>query len=109
MKPNKYQTKRFAAYDAADVELEYFDTKEAAEEWLTENDCDGISPEAESGDNWIAEIKWRSVFTISDRKEDFHEHTDDCPEDCDEEEWPYSSDFDYVGKTTFEEVDYDLP
>jgi hypothetical protein len=108
MKPNKYQTKKFAAYDAANAELNYFDTKEDVEKWLTENDYEGASEEAEAGDNWIAEIKWRSVFIVSDRKEDYHEHTDACPEDCDKEEWPYDSDFDYVGNTTYEEVEYDL-
>ena len=111
MKPNKNQTSKFVAYDAANGDLEYFDTKEKAEEWLTENDSEGVSEEAESGDNWIAEIKWRSVFTIIDMKSNYHEHTDepteDCLENCDKEEWPYDCDFDYVGNTTFEEVEYE--
>jgi len=108
MKPNKYQTSKFVAYDACNGDLEYFNTKEEAEDWLTENDCEGISKEAENGYNWIAEIKWRSVVIITDNKLNYHEHTDDCSEDCDKEEWPYDCDFDYIGNTTFEEVDYGL-
>jgi hypothetical protein len=107
MKSKKNQTKKFAAYDAADCDIEFFDTKEDAEKWLTQNDYDGVSEESVEGKNWIAEIKWRSVFYETDRKSDYHEHTDDCPENCNEQEWPYDSNFDSVGFIKYEEVEYD--
>ena len=34
-------------------------------------------------------------------------HTDECPEDCDEEEWPYSDDFDFVGNHWYEKIEWE--
>lgn len=34
-------------------------------------------------------------------------HTDECPDDCDEEEWPYDDDFDWIGHHSYEKIDWD--
>lgn len=107
MKPNKYQTKKFVAHDADNAEYEFFDTKEEAEAWLNQDQEEGLGVDACAGYNFIAEIKWRSVYHETDKKEDYHEHTDECPEGCEEEELPFDSDFDSVGVIKYEEVEYD--
>lgn len=105
MKPkNDY---RYVAYDAANGEYEEFKTVKEAEDWLTENDYESISDEACDGRNYIAEIQYRSVVTKIAEKSDYHVHTDDCPEDCDGEEWPFDDDFDWVGCQTFEKIEWD--
>lgn len=98
---------RYVAYEAANGEYEEFKTLKEAEDWLTENDYEGISDEACDGRNYIAEIQYRSVVTKIAEKSDYHVHTDECPEDCDEEEWPYDDDFDWVGRQTFEKIEWD--
>lgn len=98
---------RYVAYDAANGEYEEFDTIKNATDWLTENDGEGISEEACNGQNFIAEIQYRSCVTQTDCKENYHQHTDQCPEDCDEEVWPHSDDFDWVGVHRYEKVDYE--
>ena len=105
MKPNKNQTKRFVAYDSDNGEYEEFNSKEEAEKWLNEGQEDVLGVDACDGYNFIAEIKWRSVFYETDNKENYHEHTDECGEDCDEEEWPYNSDFDRIGESKYEDVE----
>lgn len=97
---------RYVAYDATNGEWEEFETLKAAEDWLTENDGDGISEEACNGQNYIAEIQFRSAVTVIDGKDNYHVHTDDCPEDCDEEEWPHNNDFDWVGKHSYTKIDW---
>jgi hypothetical protein len=94
------------AYDANETEYAQFETKEEAEKWLTRWDDgdEGITMEAVEGDNIIAEIKWRSQVTVTDTKANYHVHTDECGEDCEEEEWPYCSDFNWVGKHEYVEV-----
>ena len=98
---------RYVAYDAANGEYEEFETLREAEEWLTDGDAEGISEEACNGQNYIAEIQYRSTVTITDRKEDYHVHTDECMEDCNEEEWPYCDDFDLIGTHSYEKIDWD--
>lgn len=104
IKKNNY---RYVAYDAANGEYEEFKTLKEAEDWLKENDGEGISQEACDGQNYIAEIQYRSVVTTIDKKEDYHVHTDECPENCDEEEWPYNSDWDFIGDHSYEKIDWD--
>lgn len=102
-KQNNY---RYVAYDAANGEYEEFETLKEAEDWLTEDDGEGISDEACCGQNYIAEIQYRSVVTKIDEKANYHVHTDECPDDCDEEEWPYSDDFDWIGHHSYEKIDW---
>jgi len=100
--------KNYVAFFAANCESETFETYEEAEKWLTDgyvNDIDdGYSEETINGFDYIAKITHRSKFTESDKKENYHEHTDECPEDCDKEEWPYDNLFDSIGNLTMEEV-----
>ena len=103
-KKNNY---RYVAYNAAIWEYEVFETLKEAEDWLKEDDEEGISDEACCGKNYIAEIQYRSVVTTTDEKSNYHVHTDDCPEDCDEEEWPYDSDWDCVAYHSYEKIDWD--
>lgn len=98
---------RYVAYDAANGEYQEFKTLKEAEDWLKECDYEGISEEAIDGRNYIAEIQYRSVVIETDRKENYHVHTEECPEDCDEEEWPYSDDFDWVGTHFYEKIDWE--
>lgn len=98
---------RYVAYDAAYREYEEFVTLKEAEDWLKKGDGEGISEEACDGQNYIAEIQYRSTVTTIDRKENYHVHTDECMEDCDEEEWLYCDDFDEIGKHSYERIDWD--
>ena len=95
---------KFVAYSAGDCEFESFETFEEAEKWLRDFYDDGISEEAMNGKDFIAKITHRSSFEITDSKENYHEHTETCPEDCDEEEWPYDNEWDNVGDINFVEV-----
>ena len=97
----------YVAYDAASGEYETFDTFEEAQKWLAEGDyADGaISSEAMDGNNFIAVITHRSKYIITDEKKNYHVHTDTCPENCDEETWPYDSDYENVGKIVYEPVE----
>jgi len=90
------------AHDAASGISDTFATFKQALDWLHEDDTDGVSQEAIEGDNFIAKITHRSTYTVTDTKAEYHEHTDDCPEDCDEDEWPYDNAYDEVGKVTYE-------
>lgn len=107
MKPNKNQQKRFVAYDSDNGEYEFFNTKKEAENWLNEGQEEGIGTDAVKGYNFIAEIKWRSVYHETDNQSNYHKHTDECPKECDEEEWPFDSDFESVGVIKYEEVEYE--
>ena len=104
----KKEENRYVAYDAHNGEYEEFVTLKEAEDWLTDGD-DGecISEEARSGQNYIAEIQYRSTVTITDRREDYHVHTDECTDDCDEEEWPYPDDFYWMGTHSYEKINWD--
>ena len=96
---------KYVAYYSADGGFETFETFKEAEEWLQEYDNqDGISEETTRGLNYIAKITHVSEYEVTARKENYHEHTEECPEDCDEEEWPYDSDFECVGIVKYVEV-----
>jgi viroplasmin and RNaseH domain-containing protein len=96
---------KYIAFYACECEFETFETFEEAKKWLRENDYEGISEEAMEGGDFIAKITHRSKYTETDRKEDYHEHTDACPEDCTEEEWPFDDAWDVVGKVEMVEVE----
>ena len=95
---------KYIAHDEDNGESQIFETFEAAEKWLiTDNDfSDGIPEEFEDGNCFIAKITHRTTMIITDEKKNYHEHTDSCPENCNEEEWPYQDDFDEVGKVVLE-------
>ena len=89
---------KYVAFYSEDYEYETFKTFEEAEKWLKEYDNeDGIAEESIEGRNFIAKITHRSVYRVTDKREDYHLHTEDCPDDCGEEEWPYDYDYDTVG------------
>ena len=96
---------RYVAFDAGNCESEMFETFEQAEKWLQECDEEGVSIEAMEGYSYIAKITHRSHFEVTDRKADYHQHTDTCPKYCDKEEWPYDSEYDEVGQISYLPID----
>lgn len=106
----RYGKEKWIAYDAANGETEGFETYDEAASWLV-NECndEGIAEETERGLSYIAKVTHRTAMDVIDRKEDYHEHNESCPEDCIEEEWPYDSEFDHVGRIYLVEVDADEP
>jgi len=89
--------KKYVAFDPAYGEYSTFDTLEEAKSWLIDiglgdpRDCDPIPEEYINGEAWIAEIKYRSKYKITDRKENYP-----CSEDG-ESDWPYDDGYDVVG------------
>ena len=58
-------------------------------------------------DNGLKFSVWQDIaFMLYDEKSNYHVHTDECPEDCDEEEWPYNDDFDWIGHHYYEKIDW---
>ena len=104
MKEIKHTPEEWVAFDSENYNFETFPTFEQAEKWLKEPYSEGLSEGAMEGKDWIAKVTHRSSFTRTDKKENYHEHTDQCPEGCDEEEWPYDNEWDEVGNIEFEEV-----
>jgi len=101
---------KWIAFDSANGCTEYFESYEDAEEWLIEECNDGmISAEAETGCSYIAKITHRTAMKIIDSKGNYHEHTDDYPENCDKEEWPYGSEYGYIGHIYMKQLDDELP
>lgn len=98
---------RYVAYDAANGEHEEFKTIKEAEDWLKDGDGEGISEEAENGQNWIAEIQYISEVTEIDNKSNYHENEDGVLVNEDGEEWPISSDFDWIGDHHYVKIDWD--
>jgi hypothetical protein len=78
--------------------METFATYEDAWAWLNDANDEGIAEETEHGQSFIAKITHFSAMEVMDRKENYHKHDDTCPADCEEEEWPYDSDWDVVGR-----------
>lgn len=98
---------KYIAFYACEGDIEFFETFEEAKKWLEDydDDChDGYPEESTNGGNYIAKITHQSFYKITDKKEDYHEHTENCPDDCEKEEWPYDSDFDEVGKIIYREI-----
>ena len=89
---------KYIAYNAAIGEYEHFETLETAKKWLIGQDfSEGIPSEIECGQCFIAKITHKTKMNVTDKKENYHEHSEKCPKDCDKEEWPYYDGFDYVG------------
>ena len=93
---------KFVAFYAADFDMYFCETYEEAEKWLMDKIAadgleDGFAEETVHGKDFIAELISRVKYVEDDKKENYHEHTDECSEDCDEEEWGYGADFDMVG------------
>lgn len=86
----------YVAYDADSGEYETFDDLEKAKEWLLEMSISDneISIDVECGYSYIAKVTHRSKFIKTDEKSNYD----------DEESWPYSKDFDYVGEVKMVEV-----
>ena len=101
----RYKDAKWLAYDAANGENEFFLTFEDAEAWLGDCNDEGIAEEVELGLSYIARITHHTATEITDRKENYHEHSDACPKDCDEEEWPYDSDYDHVSRVYMAPID----
>lgn len=93
----KFHNSGWIAYDAANGDTEIFPSLEKAESWLYECSDEGIAEETEHGHSYIAKITHRSAMEIIDRKENYHQHNDDCTDSCDKETWPYDDEYDYVG------------
>lgn len=99
---------RYLAYDAANGEYEQFKTLKEAKDWLTENDGEGISEEAQNGQNWIAEIQYQSVVTKIEDRDDYCQcdlDNEDCS--CGKEEWPYSDEFAWIGDHDYAKIDWE--
>lgn len=109
VKPAAFGKGKFVAYEATSGEIEEFETFEDAEAFLEECNDEGISEETEQGLSFIARITHRSAMDITDRKENYHKHNDACPEDCAEEEWPYDTDYDVVGRMYMQSIDESIP
>jgi len=99
---------KYIAFYACNCETETFETFEEAEKWLMdacrESADEGYSEETIDGFDYIAKITHRSNFIETDNRNNYHEHNENCPEDCDLEEWPYDNLFDYVGNLEMKEV-----
>ena len=107
---------RYVAYDAANGDYEEFKSLKEANDWLTDMDGEGISEEAVNGQNWIAEIQYRSVVTQIEDKGDYctcddetfvPDHDDRCSVCGKEERWPYPDEFDYIANHTYEKINWD--
>lgn len=94
----RYSDAKYVAYDAVNGDEEFFESFDEAKAWLVDSCDEGIGEETEQGYSFIARITHHTAMEIIDRKENYHQHTDDCPDDCNEEEWPYDSDYDYAGR-----------
>ncbi len=97
---------RYVAYDAYIQEFVTFPDLASAEEWLLsdilEDGC--YAEEYACGDCYIAKITHETAYNVTDKKSHYHEHDDDCSEDCDEEEWPYDDEYDVVGDIVLKPV-----
>lgn len=94
--------KKFVAFYAADYDMEFFDSKSEAELWLStkhkeDGHNDGFAEETIMGEDVIAEVISQSHFVVDDEKSNYHEHNEECSEECDEEEWGYEEECDKVG------------
>lgn len=98
---------RYVAFDAANREYQEFKTIEEAETWIKENDCECIPLEVSYEENYIAEIQYKSVVDITGERSNYHVHTEECPDDCDKEKWPYGDDCEWVGRHHFEKINWE--
>lgn len=99
--------KTHVAFYEPNWEYRQCDSFEAAEKWIKDqieeyNDSDeGYDESLINGRCFISEITHRSHFEVKEEKSDYCEcecyacHLDQ--DDCDEEPWPYNSDWDHAG------------
>ena len=89
--------RKYVAFDPVYGEYSTFYTVEEAKAWIFETgladfmDGDSIPEEYIRGEAWIAEIKFRSKYEITDRKKNYILSEDG------ESEWPYGG-YDVVGQ-----------
>ncbi len=80
-------------------EHEYFETREQAVAWVNEaisyHHAEGVGECAMEGGVGWGEIKQSTVWEITDKKSNY---------DDPEEEWPYSDEFDEMGKLLLKDV-----
>ena len=105
---------KYVAFYSDNHEHETFETFNQAKKWLEEGYAEGLPEEASR--DFIAKITHRAKFVETDNKKNYPclrrplelaecSGCEKLDEYCDgTEEWPYDSDWDYVGKIEFEEV-----
>ena len=97
---------KYVAFDPVDHEWGCFETIEEAKAWIENIEfIDGFPEELEMGHYFIAKTILRTKIKKVAKKSDYHEHNEGCPDDCNEEEWPYSDSYDYIGEIEFEKVE----
>lgn len=102
--------KNYLAFDAVNFEHCMCETQKEAEKQLidlvTEFAEDGLD-ESHHNESFVAEIKGRIKFKEVDSKDNYpckhgkeycNGSDSDCPEECDDNPYPYNSDFDYVSE-----------
>ena len=108
---------RYITYDPVNCETNFHTSLEEAEASIRDGNYwgDGFPEELVDGGYVIAKVTHVSAVKIVDKKENYMcikndevpAHCSDCDEEgCDGEEWPYESDFDYVGDVYFKEVNH---
>lgn len=99
---------RYVAYDSSNGEYNEFETLQEAIDWLKEGDSEGISDEACDGQNWIAEIKYKSEVTEIDNRSNYEYDEEECMWiNKDGEEWNYGNDFEWIGDHHYVEIDWE--
>ena len=108
---------RYITYDPVNCETNFHTSLEEAEASIRDGNYwgEGFPDELVDGGYVIAKITHVSAVKIVDKKENYMcikndevtAHCSDCDdsEGCDGEEWPYESDFDYVGDVYLKEVE----
>jgi len=92
---------KYAAYYAADDVYRTFESFQMAKDWLIECDEVEIADETIDGQNFIAQITHWSKFVSTDKRTNYHEHSNQCPNPCEKETWPYGGDADVIGKIEY--------
>ena len=108
---------RYITFDPVNYETYFHDSLEEAKACIQDRDWragDGFPEELVNGGYVIAKVTHVSEVKIVDKKENYMclkndeipAHCSDCDdsEGCDGEEWPYDSDFDYIGDVYLKEV-----
>ena len=103
--------KNYFAYNSDCGEQEAFETFEEAEAWLREfwkeSASDGYDESTMDGGDFIAKITHRSEFVETDNKTNYCQI--DCSvcekDECEGEEWPYSNEFERVGRIELKEIE----
>ena len=102
--------KKYIAYSSEFCEYEEFDTFEEAEVWLKETWEDlkeaGYHSSIDGGD-YIAKVTHRTEFIETDNRKNYCQvECHDCGKpECEGEQWPYSSEFERVGRIELKEIE----